>query len=276
MRRPRGAPIKRELVELAQQACPNVSIDPPPLIHITQVGWGRKIVDSGALTARHCKVFEKDLVYTFLARPAYRFKGGADKTEQLNLFPFAVVLSPEALPPPYHVYPFDTGAYVAGVYDEVLDPTIYLDEYELEPTVTSALQHVQWAFGTEESYFDANIKLGLADTLPQWRSVARRWIAIASLASKGRVGLDDRASAIEIAFSHSINLKQGHVKLLVFPQQLLEDPQGRNIEFVESLKSLGAKFETYEWRPNESPDSYANQIASVVRKYLHLLGGPRP
>lgn len=271
MRRP---PIKRELVEIAQEACPNVVIDPLPLIHITQVGWGRKIVDTGALTARSCKVFNKELVYTFLARPAYRFKRGEDKTEQLNLFPFAIVLSPEALPPPYQVYPFDTGAYVAGIYDEVLDSTIYLDDYELEPTIKSALQHVQWAFGTEDSYFDANIKSGLTDTLPHWRSVARRWIAIASLASKGKVGLDDRASAIEIAFNHSINLKQGHVKLLVFPQQLLEDPQGANTQFIASIKALGAKFDTYEWRPNESPDSYADQISFVVQKHMHSLVRP--
>lgn len=271
MRRPRGVPIKRELVELATEACPTISIDPPPLVHVTSVGWGRRIVDSGFLAAQPCGVFNEELVYTFLARPAYRFKRGGEKTEQINLFPFAIVLSPEALPSPYHVYPFDTGAYVAGIYDKVLDPSLYLEDYELEPSLASALRHLEWAFDTINYYFDAKIKTGLAETLPEWRSVGRRWIAIASLASKGRHRLDDRASAIEIAFTQSINLRQGHAKLLVFPQQLLEDPRGTNTEFKERLRNLNIPFATYEWRPNEAPDSYADEIADVVRQHIQLM-----
>ena len=265
---PRGVSTNRELVEDAKKAYPNPSINPPGLVHVTSVGWGRRIVSDGIISKTRCSVFDKELVYTFVARPAYRFKSGDQKNEQLNFFPFAIVLYSKSLPAPYHVYPFDTGAYMAGFYDEILDPSIYLEDYELEPTIESALRHVEWAFGSTEDYFNAKSKTGLMETLPVWRSVSRSWLGIASLASVGRDRPDSRASAIEIAFSQSIDLRKDSGKLLVFPQQLLEDPQGENTEFKDKIKALKIPIATYEWRPNETPDSYANEIADVVRQQL--------
>lgn len=267
-RRPRGIAANRELVELAKVAHSTVSIAPPNLIHITSVGWGRRVVDTGVLERRRCGVFGKELVYFFVNRPAYRFARGDEKNDQLNFFPFAIALSPDALPAPYHIYPFDTGAYMAGFYDEVVDPSIYIDDYELEPQIVSALQHIEWAFGNLDEYFDAKIKVGLAGKIPLWRSVAHSWIRIASLASVGREKPDRRASAVELAYAQSIDLRQGHGLLLVFPEQLLEDPNGKNIAFLESIRSLGIRFATYDWRPNETPDSFAEIIAQTIRRRL--------
>ena len=267
-RRPRGLATNRELVELAKAAHPSVSIAPPDLVHVTSVGWGRRIVDGGILERRHCGVFEKELVYFFAARPAYRFGRGDEKNDQLNFFPFAIALSPTALPAPYHVYPFDTGAYMAGFYDEVVDPSIYMDDYELEPNLASALRHIDWAFGGSDHYLDARIRPGLAAAIPQWRSVAQNWIRIASLASIGREKPDRRASAIELAYAQSVDLRQGHGRLLVFPDQLLEDPNGRNTAFLNSIRQLNIDFATYDWRPNETPDSFAEAIAKTMRDRL--------
>jgi hypothetical protein len=267
-RLPRGVQASRELVTVAKDACPTISISPPPLVHVTSVGWGRRIIGAGTIEKRGCRVFGRELVYAFLGRPAYRFKAGDEKAEQLNFFPFAIVLSPDALPVPYHVYPFDTGAYVSGYYDEAMDPSIYLEDYELEPTAEAALRHVEWGFGSIDGYIDAKLKSGRAATLPDWRSVAKNWISIAGLASTGSNRPDRRASAVEFAYSHSIDLREGHGRLVVFPQQLLEDPRGVNSEFRDHLTALNIAFDTYEWRPNETPDSYANEIVDVVERNL--------
>lgn len=267
-RRPRGVANSRELVELARTAFPTVSIATPDLVHVTTVGWGRRIVGSGLLERRRCNVFEKELVYFFLARPAYRFGNGDEKNDQLNFFPFAIVLSPAALPAPYHIYPFDTGAFMAGFYDEVVDPSIYIEDYELEPDLAAADRHLEWAFGDLPNYFDARIKPALAGSIPQWRAVAQSWIRIAGLSSVGRQKPDRRASALEVAYSRSIDLRQGHGRLLVFPEQLLEDPHGRNTAFLDMVRVLKIDFETYDWRPNETPDSYADVIADVIRRNL--------
>ncbi|MBY5834746.1 hypothetical protein HFN47_35435 [Rhizobium leguminosarum] len=267
-RRPRGIVANRELVELAKAAHPAVSLSPPELIHITSVGWGRRIVDAGVLERRHCDVLGKELVYFFLGRPAYRFGRGDEKNDQLNFFPFAIALSPVGLPPPYHVYPFDTGAFMGGFYDEVIDPSIYMDDYELDPDLSSGLRHIEWAFAGLEEYLDAKIRTDLVGALPQWRAVAQSWTRIASLASVGREKPDRRASAIEFAYAHSIDLRQGHGRLLVFPEQLLEDPNGKNTAFLNSIQKLGIDFATYDWRPNETPDSFADTIAQTLRRHL--------
>lgn len=267
-RRPRGITTKRELVDLAKAAVPSVSISTPDLVHITSVGWGRRIIDSGSLQPKQCNVFGKDLVYFFVARPAYRFGNGDQKNDQLNFFPFAIVLSPEALPTPYHVYPFDTGAFMAGFFDPVVDPSIYIEDYELDPDLSAACRHLEWAFEDVTNYFDARIKPSLVGSIPHWRAVGQSWTRIAGLAGVGSGKPDRRASAVEIAYLQSIDLRQGHGRLLVFPEQLLEDPNGRNTDFLNMLRILDIEFETYDWRANETPDSYSATISAVIRRKL--------
>lgn len=271
-RRPRGNPAKRELVELAADSRPNHPLEPPDLVHVTSVGWGRRIVATSRIETRRCPVFERDLIYIFMARPAYRFRDGDAKSAQISRFPFVFVISPQALGDPFHVYPFDTGAYVADVYGTTIDPTLYLDDYELTPSIEATLQHITWAFGSKTAYFEGALRVDLADSLPFWRSVGRGWIDIANLAATGRDRPDARASAIEIAYARSIDLRQGHVRLLVFPQQFIEDARGQNADFLAELGKLGLAYKTYDWRPNETPDSFTDEITRIVRRHFDDTG----
>jgi hypothetical protein len=271
-RRPRGLPTKRELVDLAADARPNQPLEPLDLVHVTSVGWGRRIIGTARIETRPCRVFDRDLIYAFMARPAYRFRDGDVKSSQISRFPFVFVMSSQALGDPFHVYPFDTGAYVADVYGKNVDPTIYLDDYELTPRIAATLQHITWAFGSKTAYFEGTLRADLGDTLPFWRTVGRGWIDIASLAATGRDRPDARASSIEIAYDKSIDLKQGHVRLLIFPQQFIEDDRGRNVEFIAELSKLGLTYKTYDWRPNETPDSFMDEITRIVRRHLDDTG----
>lgn len=268
LRRPRGSHANRELVDLAATLRGTSLLTPMDLVHITSVGWARRIISDSKLEVRRCKVFEKDLIYAFLARPAYRFRDGDTKSHQINRFPFVFVLSPARLPAPYHVYPFDTGAFMGGVYGNAADPTVFLEDYALEPTVDAALLHVAWAFGTRAAYFEGKLKTDLANTLPTWRSVGRGWIDIACLAGTGSDRPDARASAVELAYGQTIDLRQGHVQLAILPQQLLEDPRGDNTDLQDRINALGFAVKTYNWRANETPDSFMEEITHLVRKYL--------
>ncbi len=112
----------------------------------------------------------------------------------------------------------------------------------------------------------------LAETFPAWRSVGRGWIDIASLAATGRDRPDARSSSLEVAYDQSIDLKQGHVNLAIFPQQLLEDVRGDNTEFLAEITNLGFAIKTYDWRANETPDSFMDEINSIVRRHLEGSG----
>jgi hypothetical protein len=113
-RRRRGLAPKRELRDLAADAQPLP--EPLDLVHVTSVGAGREIVSLGQIEASHCEVFKRELVYMFLARPAYRLRNGNAKWDQINRFPCVFVIRPDKLGPPFHSYPFDTGAATSGCY----------------------------------------------------------------------------------------------------------------------------------------------------------------
>ena len=120
IKRRRGSLLPRhELRELA------VAGGHPPklldLVHVTAVGRGVDIVRARQIETQRCPVFEHDLVYTFVGRPAYRFRNGHIKSDEIGYFPFVFVISPDKLGIPYHVYPFDTGAGVDGRYGDAAD-----------------------------------------------------------------------------------------------------------------------------------------------------------
>jgi hypothetical protein len=91
------------------------------------------------------------------------------------------------------------------------------------------------------------------------------------LAATGSNRPDKRASAIEVAYSQNLPLK-GHARLVIFPQQLLEDDRGRNSAFIEDLVKQDLPWETYDWRPNETPDFYMDELTRIVRRSLEDAG----
>jgi len=270
-RKPRGLRTERRLVELAKHPGTNELPELMDLVHITSAGRGRRIITAEKIETRRCNVFDRELVYAFVARPAYRFPDGNEKSEQINRFPVVFVISPRNLEEPHHIYPMDTGAAVKGVYGSAVDPEVYLEEYELDPDLNATLLHIAWAFGSKAAYFDGHLKTGLANTLPHWESAVRGWIKIATLPAEGSNRPDDRASAIEIAYRSNIALRD-NVRLIILPQQLLEDPRGSNTQLIAALKSLKLEIKCYDWRPNETPDSFMADITTIVRRHLEDTG----
>jgi len=268
-RKPYGLAQNPELRCLAADARPLPT--PLDLVHITSVGAGREIVSQGQIEARPCAVFKRDLVYMFLARPAYRFRNGAAKSDQINRFPCAFIIRPEKLGAAFHIYPFDTGAGVSGCYGDTVDTHVYLENYELEPNLPAAQRHIAWAFGGNRQYFAGDLIPGLAQGLHAWQSVGLGYLTIAGLAATGSNRPDKRASAIEVAYSKHLPLK-GHARLAIFPQQLIEDHREKNSAFIEELKKSDLSWKTYDWRPNETPDFFMDEIARIVRRSLEDAG----
>jgi hypothetical protein len=262
-RRPGTLP-KHELRRSGQSArSPHI----PDLVHITAVGAAREIIEAGQIEARRCRIFGTDLVYFFVARPAYRLRDGDTKSDQISRFPFVFVISPNNLDAPYHVYPFDTGAGVAGVYGDRADPHVYLEDYALESNLAGAVAHMAWAFDSAEAYFDGDLRAGLHSTLQPWESVSKGFLTIAQLAATGHNQPDKRASAIEVAYRTHIPLR-GNVGLVILPKQYLENGTATNAELLERLRQLEITWDTYDWQPNESPDYFLSEITRLVRRYL--------
>ncbi len=59
-----------------------------------------------------------------------------------------------------------------------------------------------------------------------------------------------------------------NVMLAIFPKQYLEDEIGYNSVVIERLQVHRVPFETYDWRPNTSPDEYQQDIADIARAFF--------
>jgi hypothetical protein len=241
------------------------------LVHVTAVGAAREIIAAGQLEPRRCPVFGEDLLYFFVFRPAYRLKEGDQKSDQISRFPVAFVASTEHLPPPRHVYPFDTGGAAAGAFAPQADPWAFLEDYELTPTDAAAAAHIGWAFDNLGDYFSGELKPGLRREEPVWKIVTRSYLSIANMATLGHNRPDDRASAVEVAYRQNVKLKDS-VKFAVIPRQYMEGDGAQNDEIIPLLERLGVEWDTYEWQPNLTPNDHKSQIVEVVRRYYERIG----
>lgn len=265
-----GTPARR-LLKAASDSVSPVSVDHLPLVHVTEVGSAREIVDREQIETRDCPVFKKKLTYFFLLRPAYRPKKDDDKSDHINHFPFVFIVSPDNLGPPFHVYPFDTGGAASGMFDERADKHVFLEDFELDQNFVGAKRHIAWAFGTLGAYFDGELKPDLAKALKPWEDVPLSFIAIAKLAALGANRADRRASAIEVAYQDHVRLKD-NVKFVILPKQYLEDGDSKNIEFMRKLKKAGIDWITYNWQPNSAPEEYSEQINRLTREHFAKMG----
>ena len=237
------------------------------LVHITEVGAAREILRSGQIDMRRCKVFEKELTYFFVLRPAYKLKESAEASEYVDEFPFVFVIEPRSLGAPFHVYPLDTGGAVNGAFNDAANRYSYLEDFALEENLEGAARHIDWAFGTAAAYYDGDLKPDLESTLPFHDSIPRTFINIAKLAQHGHNRPDARASAIEVAYRKHVKLKP-HVKFVVLPKQFLEDPRGDNAPMFKALRDAGINWKHYEWGPNMRPSDFYGEIDDIVRKYF--------
>lgn len=243
-----------------------------PLIHVTACGIAREIVKSRQLEPRRCSVFNRNLIYLFALRPAYRLRDGDDQSHQMNRFPFVFVLKPDVIDAPFHVYPFDTGAAFAGLFNGGCDPTIPLDDYSLDPTHEAVAGQIGWAFGSLQAYFDADLRQDILSDVPYHETVTRGYVDVARLARSGSNQPDKRASAIEVATNQPIALKD-KVKLVILPKQYLEDPpRGQNSDFMASLTNLNIQWDVYDWKPNTAPNDFRDEIERLTAKYLRSDG----
>ena len=240
------------------------------LAHVTPVGAAREIIRAKQIETRACIRFKRKLVYFFAMRPAYKPKRSDRKELTIDHFPSVMMVDPEHMGLPFHVYPFDTGGALDGAFEEEESEHIYLDDYELDSRLQAVNDHIYWAFDTHADYFDGRLKKGFAEKFPDWDVHARTFARIAALASVGSNKPDGRASAIELAFANHVRLEQ--IKLIILPKQFLEDPRGNNTEVTDALRSANVEWAVYEWQPNRAPGDFHSEINAMVRGYLNDWG----
>lgn len=243
-----------------------------PLVHITPVAHAKRIVASRKLEARLCGVFNRKIIYFFAMKAAYRFRDADEKSHQINRFPFVFILRPDAFEVPFHVFPFDTGAADRGMFDAQADPFEYLEDYELDPTHDAVSGHIGWAFGSIEAYLNGDLKPDLLKGIPISETLTRGFVDIARMAGSGSNSPDKRASAIEVACDHNIDLK-GNVLHAIIPDRYLESPDCEATRsFTTALNELEISWSTYPWQPSKAPNEFYEDIDRIAREFYRQAG----
>lgn len=244
------------------------------LTHMTMAGWVDEIVEAKRLEARRCNFLNEDLIYFFALKPAYALKNGGVKADQASRFPAMLIFDPSKLPSPHHVYPFDTGAALssANLYGDVPDPTVFLEDYELDPKLTAAESHIAWAFESRHKYFEGELRSDLRQSLPSHDKVGISFAGIANLESSVRDRSDGRCCTIEVAYRQNIPLSEHCLAVILPSGHVQDDVHGTCSDTLTKIRALGIDEIYYDWQPNESPENYLNDIRHLVREFLASKG----
>jgi len=240
-----------------------------PLVHVTASWPAQEILKKKKLLPSKCPIFQVELLYFFVLRPAYKDKLGREPSHQVSRFPFVFAVRPEGVDPPRHVYPFDTGAAATGAFASQADKYVQLEDYALENSHRAIRSFIKWAFGSIESYFDAELRLDVREDVAASESVVISYLDIARMGFEGSNRHDTRASTIEVASDHAVSLD--FACLLIYPKQFLEANKTL-VKIFKEMKGKGVSLRGYDWQPNRSPDEFQKDIMSISKAWFKSNG----
>ena len=210
------------------------SFDSDQLFHVTTIGNFKSILSEGKISPRYCASMQKNLVYAFYGRPAYRPQIKKDSTvpdevqpsndqELVNplLFPACFVFKSRLISEASALFPFDTGAYFSKRFSRyILTPNEELDRrnkceaFELGLADDMSKRFVSSFYGTNSNYY----MLRPLDTLKD-ETESDDVKAYHDLIKSDSISaeLDDRRGALEVQFSEEIEINSKNVDYVVLP-----------------------------------------------------------
>jgi hypothetical protein len=207
-----------------RSAIENVSELPPilPLVHTCDCYTLREIISSKIIKPTLCPVFKEELVYYFYGRPSYRVsdKGLAFNTS--SVYPACLIIQPEEVKSITRIFPFDSGAYAAGLYSNYLHKNSKQEDYLLDSNYPFVQKFVKFFYDNNQNYFDGKSTLQKSTIQP----CAYELESIYSLinVTHGEI-FDNRCYTIELQSSVSIEINNSALKAIVIPDSIAGDSE---------------------------------------------------
>src|ERR1700730_220435 len=226
-----------------------------PLVHSTKELHIKSIVKTNEIVTSRCDVFNDNLNYFFVGRPAYKHKPTPGEAKYWEL-PACFILDFETVTDIKRIFPFDTGAH----HDKMMPTFIQcIDKAEFEVTgLPDAPQRIIGAFfGNAGSYFRLQAKERNAFYSEYSLGVFDEEIkALHLLATSVITGaLDDRRLCIEIQSGANLALTTKKVLAVVCPSVYLDDPGfRRHVETVWDAEPIAY---------NLQPLNYTHYIGQI-------------
>ena len=234
------------------------SVSTLDLMHSAPAVIGAEIIQSGELAARHCTLYDEELVYLFYGRPAYKPLPNLLPAVMSEHLPMCLVLDPKLVANAIRILPFDSGGY--SRYASFTGPLLNMSDFELGPSGDIPMRLVQAFFQTNHNYFHQRPTSdpdAILLSFPAARAYGRL-THDTSLADD-----DDRRSTIEIQISQSVPLAT-FLRAVVGPPALLSDAGVvKALDLLPQVKRL-----TYETYGRHQPSAYTALLYDHVARYL--------
>jgi hypothetical protein len=265
-------PVNR-LTDFVVAAELSEAVKPLPLLHSTSAYLFRDIVETGQLVPQEDRIFEEKLLYFFYGKPSFFPKTAQTSNLLFNTQVF-FVLRPSVITSARRVFPFDSGAFEAGLYARFMNVRMNLLDFQIEldaahsggtPFPASAQKIVASIYGSNENYFRSRHREDLSPSMMDFELNAFMEL----LRSKAGEDFDDRRSVIEIQSTRPINLSRDTLEGIILPNELLSD--GRVVAFLDRCGVNDESVLTYN-AMRSRPEYYAALATERVGTLLEEKG----
>jgi hypothetical protein len=223
---------------------------PLPLVHTCQSYSLENIISSGKIKTHYCDVFQEDLNYFFVGRPAYKkdLDDEAAEWELPSCFVFSYDVSGAK-----RIYPFDTGAYKRGLFPSFIQ-MMNRDEFDVSGISDAPGRIIGTFFGTPANYFRlkpmdedsfvSRYSLGAFDA--EVRSLHRLIVKTGKKPDRSTdfKRIDDRRSTIEVQFEGDRLLRKKDLIAVILPE-----PYFLEARVTDYFGKLGARLLSYQVHP---------------------------
>jgi hypothetical protein len=225
------------------------------LTHVTDCVNIRSVLDSGKLEPRPCSVFNKNLLYLFYGRPAFRRKWDGEATSNLGYARICFILHDDVAQKASRILPFDSGGYEG--FKHAFHEKLGLEDFKIDPT-DSPRKIVAAFYDDFGGYYWMRPTAGL--TFPLSQNVIDSYYKL--ITGNLKEAFDDRCAAIEIQLEQPLPLA-GQVLAVIGPNQMFDD-----LDLMNRVKAWGAEPRGYKLTSLFNPAEISGRLLDEVERFL--------
>lgn len=207
---------------------------------------------SGMIEPVMCDVFNEEIIYTFVGRPAFNE----------TMFPTCFVIEPaeELLE---NVFVFDTGAYASDRYEKLIDDHIDINEFRIPAESDYIKRLIASFFGSNIKYYistNSDIKEMIKKDSFKHEALFD-YIVLSCIRQFKALNFDTRCRTIENILRKPIDLKR-YLKAIVISTE-----KARTQEFKNFIEGLGHPIDIIKYHTFDI--NAGSESNTVVKKLLY-------
>jgi hypothetical protein len=240
-----------------------------PYTHTTTTLIFEDILSSGKIKPKFCDVFSKDLIYLYYGRGDYKVKDFPGYFSATHAKPVTVVINPTAAPADCELSPFDTGAFLKGLFESILGViprdkkeryNYFNSNYELYVGGDMAARYVTLMYGSNSNYLFGK---PVSNTLFPTCLGAQNCYRLATVTSHQQ--FDARCGSIEARTPTTIDFVASNIALVIIPEDAM-------ILLSPELTRLGIHYVPYDDGPLRDASAYNAIICERLYKHYRHIG----